>query len=401
MSVSTFDPRDPAAMDDPLPILLRLQDADPVHWSPALRGWVITRHEDIKALLRDDQLSADRLVPFYDSLPADERNAVAGVVRHLNTWVSFKDPPEHTHLKACLSATLTTRDVQSLRPYIQAAAVELVERIGTQAQFDFIAEFARPLPAMVIAHMCDLPRDAMDQIRYWSGEMRPFIGSASASPDKYARADAAARAMGAYFQDVVRERRRTGGEDLIARLIARGTSSQLSEEEIVGACVLLVFAGHETTTNLIGNGMRVLLQFPRALRVIQQQPIAVKSAVEEILRFDGPTGGLVRVARADCQVRGKHIARGQRVFLMVHAANHDPRVFRNPDVFDIERAPNPHLAFNYGAHFCLGASLARLEGQIALREVARRLPTLRLDGPVRYMDTLVMRGVGEMPCTLE
>jgi cytochrome P450 len=396
-----YDPRDRAIIDDPLPVLRRLQDEDPVHWSPVLRGWVITRYEDVRAIQRGTHVSADRLTPFYESLPSTERTGIAELIRWLNTWVSFKDPPEHGRLKSCLSAALTVRDVASLRPQIEAATAQLLDRLGEPREFDFITQFAFPLPATVIMFLCGLPREDMDQLKGWSERMKPFVGSATASPDKYVQAQEGAREMAAYFKDVVRQRRAYGGADLISRLIAyEGDKGRLTDDEIVGSCMLFLFGGHETTTNLIGNGMRALLRFPHARQKVLAPPEAIGPVVEEILRFDGPTGALVRVVNLDHELRGKPLVRGQRVFLMIHAANHDPRVFHDPEVFDVERSPNPHLTFNYGTHFCLGAPLARLEGQIALQAAVRRLPTLRLIAPVQYMDTLVMRGVRLMPCAL-
>jgi cytochrome P450 len=398
-TLPSYDPRDPVTIDDPLPALRRLQDEDPVHWSEALGGWMITRYEDVRRTQLGSLVSADRLTPFYAALPGDQQDKLGELVRYLNTWVAFKDPPDHRRLRSILNTALTFRDVEALHPQISAAVDHLLDRAEMLERFDFIQEFAFPLPATVIMFMCGLPPADMEMLKLWSEQLKPFIGSATASPDKYDLAQRGARGMTEYFRDIVRQRRASGGSDIISRLLMQQRErGSISDDEIVGSCMLFLFGGHETTTNLIGNGMRLLMRFPEARKTIEAHPDAIKGAIEEILRYDGPTGGLVRVVKVDHELHGRRIREGQRVFLMVHAANHDGRQFPNPDEFDITRNPNHHLTFNFGTHFCLGAPLARLEGQVALERVAARLPTLRLTEAPQYMDTLVMRGVRRMPC---
>jgi cytochrome P450 len=397
VTAATYDPRDPATMDDPLPALRRLQDEDPVHWSDILRGWVVTRYEDVRRVQRGSQVSADRLTPFYASLPGAQQDRIRDLIRYLNTWVAFKDPPEHGRLRAVLNAVFTVREIDALQPRIEAAVDALLDPLADHDEFDFIREFAFPLPATVIMFMCGLPPEDMEKIKTWSEQMKPFIGSATASPDKYDLAERGAREMAEYFRGVVRARERQPGTDMISKLLQhRGPGGGLSEDEVIGACMLFLFGGHETTTNLIGNGMRALMRFPEERRKLLERPALITGAVEEILRYDGPTGALVRVVKVDHELCGRTLRAGERVFVFVHAANHDPRRFEHPDRFDVERSPNPHLTFNYGPHFCLGAPLARLEGRVALSRAVRRFPTLRLARPVQYMDTLVMRGVREM-----
>jgi cytochrome P450 len=396
-----YNPRDREVINDPLPILRRLQDEDPVHWSDVLRGWVITRHEDIRRIQLGGKLSADRLNPFYEALPSNQQDTVRDLIRYLNTWVAFKDPPEHVRLRSILNKVLSVRDVEQMRPQVTAAVHILLDRLTQLHDFDFIQEFAFPLPATVIMLLCGLPAEDMELLKVWSEKLKPFIGSATDSPEKYELAQQGASDMALYFRDVVQDRRNVQGQDIISRLLRKPDSGDgLTDDEIIGTCMLFLFGGHETTTNLIGNGMRTLLKFPEARERLAESPELITGAVEEILRYDGPTGGLVRIVKADHELHGKVLKAGQRVFLMIHAANHDPRSFPEPERFDIARAPNPHLTFNFGSHFCLGAPLARLEGQIAIQAAVQRLPTLRLAAPVQYMDTLVMRGVRTMPCFL-
>jgi cytochrome P450 len=394
----TYDPRDRATIDNPIPVLRQLQELEPVHWSPILGGWVITRYSDVKRIQLNHGISADRLTPFYNSLPAPQQSAISVLIRYLNTWVSFKDAPDHTRIRRLMNAVFNLRQIRSLRPQIEQAVDHYLDQLAGLEEFDFIRDFAFPLPATVIMYLCGLPPDDMEKIKVWSEMMKPFIGSATASPDKYELAQNGAIGMAGYFRDVIRHRKEHPGDDIISRLMgARDDHGALTEDELIGACMLFLFGGHETTTNLIGNGVRALARFTSARSEILANPVLVDGAVEEILRYDGPTGAVVRVVKTEHELHGQHMKAGDRVFLMINAANHDPRQFDSPEEFNIHRKPNLHLTFNYGAHFCLGAPLARLEGQIAIARVIERFPHMRLGaGPIHYMDTLVMRGVRSM-----
>lgn len=400
MTAVHYDPRDPAVIDDPLPALKRLQDHDPVHWSDALRGWVVTRYDDVRRVQLGTQMSANRLTPFFESLPGAQQDRIRDLIRYLNTWVAFKDPPDHGRLRSVLNTVFTVREIEALRPRIEGAVDHLLDRLEGRDEFDFIHDFAFPLPATVIMFLCGLPVEDMEDIKAWSEKMKPFIGSATASPDKYALAQEGAMEMAAYFREVVRTRRQGGGgDDIISKLVRlEGVEGGLNEDEIIGTCMLFLFGGHETTTNLIANGMRAFMAHPQERQKLLARSELIGSAIEEVLRYDGPTGALVRIVRVSHDFHGRALGAGDRVFSFVHAANHDPRKFDAPERFDVERSPNPHLTFNYGPHFCLGAPLARLEGRVALSRALARFPRMRLLRPVQYMDTLVMRGAREMCC---
>lgn len=395
----SFNPADPAMIENPVPFLRHLQDVDPVHWSGHMRSWIITRYDDVKRIQSNKDISADRLTPFFERLPDERRTVIADLIRYLNTWIAFKDPPDHTRLRQLLIKTFTPSRVKHLRPRIEELVRHLLDGLEDRADFDFISEFAFPLPAQVIMSMMGIPFADMADLKHWSDMMQPFIGNASASPDKYERAGRGAVAMADYFRGLVADRAKNPGDDLISLLRAlRDEDDKLTEDEVIGTCMLFLFGGHETTTNLIGNGMRALLQNPDQLALLQRDPGLIKSAVEEFLRFDGPTGGVVRVVKVTHDWHGKTMHKGERVYAMVNAANHDASVFERPEILDIRRSPNPHLTFNHGIHFCLGAPLARLEGEIAIGEAVKRFPRLQqTGGPVTYMDTLVMRGARSMP----
>jgi cytochrome P450 len=266
---------------------------------------------------------------------------------------------------------------------------------------DVIRDFAYPLPITVIAEMIGVPREDREAFKLWSDELAAFIGSALATPDKYERAARAITAMADYFRRMIPARRANPCEDIMSALVASwDRDDPLGEDELVASCILLLFAGHETTTNLIGNGVLALLRHPAQARALRDHADLTSSAVEEILRYDGPTPAMVRVAVEDIGLEGRTIRRGDRVFTMINAANRDPRQFAEPDRLDLARANNRHIAFGYGIHFCLGAPLARLEAQIALPALLRALGEPALDGAEpAWLDSLVFRGVKSLPVT--
>jgi len=394
-----YNPRDRATINDPLPVFRTLQEEDPCHWCAPLKSWVFTRYDDVREVLRDEHISSDRLTPYFESLPAGQRSGITELIRYLNTWVAFKDPPEHTRVRLLLNKVFTPGAIRTLRPAIENAVAHLLDPLQDKTEFDFIQEFAYPLPATVILMMLGLPPDDMEQLHEWSAEMQPFIGGATTSPDKYARAEAGAIAMAEYFRAAIRERTSRPREDMLSKLVAcREQDDALTEDEVIGTAILFLFGGHETTTNLIGNGVRALLQHPDQLGRVSDNREMIKPAIEEILRYDGPTLASVRVVKATHERHGRELKAGQRVFVMIHGANHDLRRFEDPGIFDVGRNPNPHLTFNYGIHFCLGAPLARLEGEVAIGAVVDRMPSLTVAQPnYDYMDTMVMRGVWSMP----
>ena len=397
-----YDPRDPATINDPIPHLRRLQQSEPVYWSDVLRGWVITRYEDVKRVLRNDNFSADRISPFFEAMPPEKQQPIKELIRYLNTWVAFKDPPEHTRLRQLMRTVFTPAAVAEMSGFIESAVDHLLAELEGKKQIDFIEEFAYPLPAMVILEMLGLPQSDMDLLKDWSNKMQLFIGSATTSPHKYALAEEGAIQMAAYFREVIRDREEHPGSDMITKLLAiRDSDDTLTEDEVIGTSMLFLFGGHETTTNLIGNGIRALLLHPDQMALLRNRPELIDSAVEEMLRYDGPTGASVRIVKESHQFHDKWLEGGQRVFVMIHAANHDLDAFDAPDTFDITREPNHHLTFNYGAHFCMGAPLARLEGKIAMARLIEHFPNLTLsDDEFEYMDTMVMRGVRNMSVEL-
>jgi len=391
-----YDPRQPEVIADPYPLFRRLQSDDPAHWSDVLGGWVLTRYDDVRMALGDARLSADRITPFMSRRGAQTTPGLAELARLVPLWAVFSDPPRHTRLRGLMNRAFTTRAVERLRPRVEAIIDDLLDRIRGRETFDVMRDFAYPLPITVIAELLGVAREERDHFKSWSDELAGFIGSALDTPDKYARAGRAMGAMAAYFHTLISERRREPRDDLMSVLIAaeeRGDA--MSEDELVATGVLLLFAGHETTTNLIGNAVLALLRHRGEVPRLHADPAA---AVEEFLRYDGPTQAMVRIAGEDVGLHGRTIRRGDRIFTMIGAANRDPDQFPDPDRLDLQRQPNRHIAFGYGIHFCIGASLARLEAQLALPALLARFPalTLPVDQP-RWLPSLVFRGVSSLP----
>jgi hypothetical protein len=313
----------------------------------------------------------------------------------------FNDPPAHTRRRGLLNKAFTPRAVMALRPMIERIVAYLVSRVSARGEMDLISAFAYPLPASVIAGMIGVPIEDLDRFKTWSDEIAAFVGSALATPDKRERGERGVREMSSYFRGIISEHRKRPREDILSALLAaEEAGSGFSEDELVASCILLLFAGHETTTNLIGNGMLALLRHPEALTALRSDSSLAPSAVEEMLRYDGPTQAMTRIALEDARLDDASpvIRTGDRVFALLNAANRDPRVFAEPDRFDVARGDSRHLSFGFGTHFCLGAPLARLEGQIAVKALVERLPELALaiDAP-EWSDSFVLRGVKALP----
>lgn len=398
MHAIDYKPNDPAVLADPFPLYRRLRDEDPAHWSPRLKAWVLTRYEDVKRACLDSAMSSDRLRPFFATLPGAEATRVAELARYLTLWMVFRDPPEHTRLRRLAAKVFHVRSIHALRPSVESLTAWLLDRLEGRRELDFVADFAGPLPALVIMDMLGVPREELPRLKRLSDEMALFIGSARDAPEKYERAAAATREMAGLFRELVAPRRAAPRRDLLSELVTvEDNGERLSDDELVATCMLLLFAGHETTTHHLANGLRALLAFPQQLEKLRADPSLAPAAVEELLRYDGPIGAQVRIVQESQVLHGKTLRPGERVFLLMNAANRDPRAYDAPDTLDLDRDGVPHLTFGFGAHICLGFPLARLEGQIALPAVLARWPRLSLaGGEPPWLDSMVLRGMQTM-----
>ena len=401
-----YDPSDPIIMADPFPIYDKLREEDPVHWSPCLKSWVITRYSDVRDPLLSDNLSVNRLTKFYSNLPPRQAAILKDIIHYLNLWLVFRDPPDHTRLRRIMRHAFTAEAIVQMRPNIEEISQILLDRIDRNAvnKVDLIGDFASRLPAHVIMDLLGVPRDMMDDFKKWSDDMSVFIGGARNSLDKYERAADGCQKMAAYFQNLIKVCQANPQLGFLMDLInANEEGDTLSDDELVASCILILFAGHETTTNLIGNAARLMLEYPDQLNQLLANPDLIHSAIEEVMRFDGPTNALVRVVSKDHELHGKQLHEGERVFVMVNSANRDPRAFVAPQVFDIRRQQNRHLTFGQGIHVCMGAKLSREEGRVALQALLKRFPYMVLDpdDTPDWIDAMVPRGMSRLPVVVK
>lgn len=398
-SVIDYQLEDPATLADPYPLFTRLRDEDPCHWSPRLKSWVLTRYDDVKAVTLDGSLSSNRLQPFFAAMPLDEAKQIGDIVRYLSLWMVFKDPPEHTRLRRLTAKVLHARSMQGMRAQIEDITHWLLAGLRGREQFDFIAEFAGPLPCLVIMAMLGVPREDLALMKRLSDDMALFIGSSRVAAEKYNTAQAATQEMAAYFRRLIEQRRSLPGDDLLSQLVhLRDGDDRLSEDELVATCILLLFAGHETTTNHLANGLLSLMQFPGEMHKLRRDPSLINAAVEELLRHEGPSGAQVRIVRVEHQRHGKTLKPGDRLFMMLNAANRDPRAYADPDVLDIERDGPAHLSFGFGAHICLGFPLARTEGQVAFAALPKVYAQIEpATATQQWLNSLVFRGMTALP----
>jgi len=397
MKLQSIDwrPEDPAILANPYPIFSRMRDEDPCYWSDRLRSWVITRYDDVKAMCLDkERLSSGRLRPFFQSLPGSEASRISEIIRYLSLWMVFKDPPEHTRLRKLTAKVFSARAMQAMRPQVETIADQLLDALGERDEFDLIADYAGPLPCLVIMAMLGVPVQALAQLKRLSDEIALFIGSSRMSSDKYDTAEQATQEMAAFFKALIGERRAHPKTDAISELVhLLDGEDRFSDDELVASCILMLFAGHETTTNLIANGVYALIHFPDAYQALRNDPTLAQNAVEELLRYDGPSGSQVRVVCRSFALHGKELQAGQRVFMMLNAANRDPRAYPDPDRLDLSRDGAAHLAFGYGSHICLGFPLARLEGMVAIPALLNRFRSLELLKEPPWINSLVFRGM--------
>ena len=393
----------PALLADPYSVYRQLRSETPVCWSESWQGWVVTRYDDALEILldKDKRFSASRTASIFQKLPASAQSELQDLRRYTSLWIGFIDDPEHARQRAVALKALAPRLFEAMRPQIQAVIDRLLDRVQLGGQMDAIWDFAFPLPATVIADLIGIPLEHRADFKVASDEFVLFAGPSGATEEVARRAQQALRVMMEFLRPVYAARRRQPQQDFMTVLMnceAEGTL--LDQDEVIVLCAALAIGGHETTTNLIGNGLLALLRNPEQMVQLRAQPELIGSAVEELLRFDSPLQRQIRHAREDLELRGQAICKGQFVLPFLGAANRDPEVFANPDQLELDRAPNRHLALGYGPRFCLGAPLARLEGQLAFQSLLQRFPDLRLREPEwepAWHPNLAFRGLKTLP----
>jgi cytochrome P450 len=391
--LSLYHLLDPEVLANPYPLYRRLREEDPVRWDPFLHAWVVTRYNDVVHVLH--HFSANR-TPAPEQLSAMGLSALNPIAKVMVRQMLFLDPPDHTRLRALASAAFTPRRVERLRSHIQEIMDGLLDRVISAGRMDVIADFASPAPAIVTAEMFGIPVSDHGQLKDWSADFAEMLGNFQHNPDRFPRVLRSLDNMCSYFRAAMQQQRNEPRDGLIqAMMAAEVDGNRLTEEEIVANLIVTMVGGQETTTNLIGNGLLTLLRNPAEMERLRADPTLIPSAVEELLRYESPSQHTARLAPDDVELGGKQIRKRQAVIAVMGAGNRDPERFPDPDRLDLARKDNRHLAFGWAAHFCFGAALARLEGQIAFSTILRRLPELKLDEsvPLVWRHNLGLRGL--------
>jgi cytochrome P450 len=394
-----FNPLSPEFIADPYPFYHRLRATDPMHLTP-LGFRVASRHADVTAILRDKRFGKDyvgRMTRRFGPQVLEEP-----VYRSMSHWMLQQDPPDHGRLRGLVVRAFTARRVEDMRPRIQQIVDDIIDRVEPHGHMDLIADFAFRLPVTVICDMLGIPAEDRDLFGRSDAAGR-LLDPAPLTRDEINMHNAFNQASAEYFSRPFELRRRQPGDDLTTQLVqAEEAGSKLSNEELTANIVLLFGAGHETTVNLIGNGLLALHRHPDQLRLLRSDPSLMANAIDELLRYDSSVQLTGRTTLEDVgDIGGIAMAKGQSVLCLLGAANRDPAIYPEPDRLDIRRSDIRPLSFGGGIHYCLGAQLARIEGEIAIATLLRRLPTLRLDDPDHpdWRQTFVLRGLNKLPAS--
>jgi pimeloyl-[acyl-carrier protein] synthase len=392
-TVSLYQLLDPEVLADPYPLYRQLRMQGHVQWDPYLHSWVVTGYDEVVTILL--RFLADR-TPTPKQLEALELSELTPIAAIMTQQMLFMDPPAHTRLRTLASKAFMPAQVERLRARIQQVVDQLLDAAQSTGRMEVIADFAEPLPAIITADMLGVDRADHRKLKAWSSDFAEVLGNFQHNPERSVRILKSLREMTEYFQDAVRRNATHDGliHDMLA---ARDNDDRLTEEEVVANVIVTMIGGQETTTNLIGNGLLTLLRNPQKLESLRDDLTFLPSAIEELLRYEPPSQHTARIAPSDCELGGQKIRQGQAVIAVMAAANRDPLRFAEPDVLDLRREDNRHLAFGWGRHFCFGAPLARMEAQIAFATMLRRFPHLELaPGNLTWRENLGLRGLKAM-----
>jgi cytochrome P450 PksS len=401
----TYDLFAPEAVANSYPLFKRMRSEDPVHYSESLGYWILTRYRDVEAALRDERLSSNRKALHINQLGSLDVKEIQNFLDLTSNSMVDTDPPEHTRLRKLAKPGFTTRAIESWRSIIENTTDRLLDNVQNHGGMDVVSDLSVPLPGFILPEIMGVPETDRANLLEWARDIITFFGAAGDSNieiEELARkADKGAAQFSVLIRQLVEQRRRQPGTDMISLLSVAYQEQGLNFEELPSICIQILVAGLVTTTDLIANGVNTLLCHPDQLQKLKKNPSLINSAVEETIRFDTCSPFFLRIAKQDLTIGGKEIAAGSVIALGLGAANHDPEKFEEPEVFDITRTPNEHLGFGSGIHFCLGAVLARMELTICLSKLLRRLPNLNFDPDKQAIPTkhsiLIMKGFDSLP----
>ncbi len=393
-----YDLESPRFFAEPGPVLARMRAEAPVCFHEGLGAWVLTRYADVSQVLRDLRFSADR-GDAARSCPVARSGGPGGATGTPGGFMVLPEVPRHAALRDRAAAGLGDARVKAMRAMVEAMVHDIVDAIATREDVvDVIAELARPLPQRVAAALLGIPDVDVERVAAWAYDRLAFFGASEPDDDLVERARASTLRLRAYFEARLGRERPHGGADLLGALLrAEAAEPTLAEGDLVGIAAAFTPGAFPMSTHLIGHAVLSVLTHPAEWLRLKRDPSLAPAAVEETLRSSGPALMVERYPREDVAIGDVRIAAGERVCCMLHAANHDPEVFDHPERFDLDRAPNPHLAFGVGPHFCVGAHLARLEAEVVLRVLAERVPQVHLAGAAPRIGNLMMRGLAQLP----
>lgn len=389
-------------LSDPYPFYANLREHEPISWHPGLKRWLVARYVDVEACFRDARLSSDRSTAALELRSQEMQREVGPVTRAMRAQLAFCDPPDHTRLRGLVNHAMTPKAVLRFKPFIEASVAHLLDVACQERTFDLVAVLADPLPAQVICEMMGLPATDAARFARWSAAATAFLENLTADQATDRAAVAALFEASVYMLSAAQHMATEPRGDTIMSLLVEADEDgdKLSTEELFCNAILLLSAGLETTTHLIANGVLSLMRQPEQWERLKAEPTLINAAVEELARYESPFQYMIRSAAEDLEVGGTHINTKDTLMLLIGSANRDPDAFDQPDVLDICRTENRHLAFGRGSHFCIGAGVARLEAQVALRALIERLPTLRLvTNEVEWKQKFEFRGVTALPVT--
>ncbi len=393
---AAYDLLSPGHFAAPYETFALMREHDPLYWHEQMGMWFATRYRDVHAISRDRRFSSARVDAF---MPPGSDEKTQAVRRFFTDWMLFSDPPEHTRLRKLVSRAFVPRSIAMLESFIHQVVDGALDQVKGQEQIDIIGDFGFPVPSRVIAHMLGVSPDRVHDFEQWSHDILRIPSLVGDPDENFAITYQAMRNLQAYFSDLIAQRRAVPADDLLGLMVrASEDGSALSDEELMAHCALLLIAGHETTTNLIGNATLALMRNPGELARLRAQPGLAGSAVEEFLRYDGAVAGIARQAQDDVQLSGGVVRAGEVVMAVLPAANRDPAIFADPDRLDLGRGDTRHLAFGGGLHACVGAALARMETSIAMTALLARYPRMELAvGEPGHVASWATRGVTSLP----
>lgn len=394
----------PQFMDDPYPVYRRLQEEAPVYWSDAWDCWLLSRFAHVDAVIRNSAGFRNRVyATWMEQIPAEHREELSPFVDYWTTsGFSQADPPDHTRIRRVVAKALTPEALAAIRRRVEVLADSLLDGVSESGRTDLPPDFAVPLPAIAVSELVGLPPGERVQFREWTNQYLEFLGPGGLDVDVMRRSQAGLMSLRGWLSDLLEERRADPTGDVLSTLVAADEAGDvMSTDELLSTCVDLVSGGDDTTTNMLGNGMKALLDHPDQLALLRADPSLMKNAVEELVRYECPFQMVFRLTTADVEIDGTVIPEGQVVRLILGAANRDPEQFEDPDSIDVGRGHIRHLGFGFGTHYCVGQVLARAELQVGFERLIRRLPNVRLAGEPVRLRSVGPRGFTSLPLAFD